>query len=140
LLDEAENQGLLTDNVLRSILDGGYEPGGTVDRAGEEFPVYFPCAYALRGELHDVPSSILSRSHVINMQRGTPSKRFDRHDHAFAVARDHQMVGGGRVRSGPDMRWPSGDPRVSGWVSTAGALRSRIASGRITAKRRARLW
>lgn len=113
LLDEAENQGLLTDSVLRSILDGGYEPGGTVDRADEAFPVYFPCAYALRGELHDVPSSILSRSHVINMQRGTPRKRFDRHDRAFVVARE--LITKWWVTAAPDpdpaMPAPLSDPR-----------------------------
>lgn len=88
LLDEAENQGLLVDRVLRAVLDGGYERGGSIDRAGEEFLIYFPCAYALRGEMRDVPSAVLSRSHIVNMQLGTPKKLFERNDRAFSVARE----------------------------------------------------
>ena len=89
LLDEAENQTLLADRVLRAVLDGGYERGGTIDRAGEEFPIYFPCAYALRGERGDVPSAVLSRSHIIIMQRGAPKRPlFDRNDPAFSIARE----------------------------------------------------
>jgi Protein of unknown function (DUF3631) len=88
LIDEAENQGLLTDRVLRAVVDGGYERGGSIDRAGEEFSIYFPCAYAIRGQVHDVPSAILSRSHIISMELGTPKKRFDRSDRAFPVARE----------------------------------------------------
>ncbi len=88
LLDEAENQGLLADRILRAVLDGGYERGGTIDRAGEEFLIYFPCAYALRGEMRDVPSAILSRSLIVNMQLGTPKKLFARNDRAFFVARE----------------------------------------------------
>ena len=88
LLDEAENQGLLTDSKLRAVLDGGYERGGSIDRANEEFSIFFPCAYAIRGHVHDVPLAILSRSLIVNMQRGTPKKRFDRSDRAFPVARE----------------------------------------------------
>ena len=88
LIDEAENQGLLTDRVLRAVVDGGYERGGSIDRAGEEFSIYFPCAYAIRGQVHDVPSAILSRSHIISMELGTPKKQFDRNDRAFPVARE----------------------------------------------------
>ena len=88
LLDEAENQGLLTDRVLRAVIDGGYERGGSIDRAGGEFPIYFPCAYAIRGEMHDVPLAILSRSLIVNMQLGTPKKLFDRNDRAFFAARE----------------------------------------------------
>jgi Protein of unknown function (DUF3631) len=88
LIDEAENQGLLTDRVLRAVVDGGYERGGSIDRAGKEFSIYFPCAYAIRGQVHDVPSAILSRSHIISMELGTPKKRFDRSDRAFPVARE----------------------------------------------------
>ena len=87
LIDEAENQGLLSDRVLRAVLDGGYARGGSVDRADEEFPIYFPCAYAIRGERNDVPASILSRSHVIDMRRGKPRKKFRSNDNAFAAAR-----------------------------------------------------
>ena len=89
LLDEAENQGLLTDRVLRAVIDAGYERGGSIDRADGEFPVFFPCAYAIRGETNDVPLSILSRSLIINMQLGTPRKRFvTQNDRAFFAARE----------------------------------------------------
>jgi hypothetical protein len=96
LLDEAENQGLLSDRVLRAILDGGYERGGSIDRAGKEFPIYFPCAYALRGEMRDVPSAVLSRSHIVNMQLGTPKKLFDRNDRAFHSRVSSSQSGGQR--------------------------------------------
>jgi hypothetical protein len=88
LIDEGENQGLLTDRVLRSVVDGGYERGGSIDRAGEEFRIYFPCAYAIRGQVYDVPLSIFSRSLIVNMELGTPKKRFDGSDRAFSVARE----------------------------------------------------
>ena len=78
----------LVDRVLRAVLDGGYERGGSIDRAGEEFLIYFPCAYALRGEMRDVPSAVLSRSHIVNMQLGTPRRLFGRNDRAFSVARE----------------------------------------------------
>ena len=38
--------------------------------------------------MRDVPSAILSRSHIINMQLGTPKKLFERNDRAFSVARE----------------------------------------------------
>jgi hypothetical protein len=113
LLDEAENQGLLVDRVLRAVLDGGYERGGSIDRAGEEFPIYFSCAYALRGEVHDVPSSVLSRSFILVMKQRTPRKRFDRYDHAFVVAR--QLITKWWVTVTPDLNpavpAPLSDPR-----------------------------
>jgi uncharacterized protein DUF3631 len=113
LLDEAENQGLLSDRVLRAVLDGGYERGGSIDRAGEEFPIYFPCAYALRGEMRDVPSAVLSRSLIVNMQRGTPKKLFDRNDRAFLatdelIAKWRAMVS---LNLDPEMPAPLCNPR-----------------------------
>jgi hypothetical protein len=87
-IDEGENQGLLTDRVLRAVIDAGYERGGSIDRADGEFTVFFPCAYAIRGQVHDVPLAILSRSHIIDMQLGVPKKRFGLYDPAFSVARE----------------------------------------------------
>ena len=89
LLDEGENQGIFNDSVLRAVIDAGYE-GGTVDRVDAEFPVHFPCAIALRGQIHDVPLAILSRSHVLPRVKGTPRKRFDRRNPGpdFPVARE----------------------------------------------------
>jgi hypothetical protein len=78
LLDEAENQGILTDRVMRALLDAGYEGSGSIDRADGEFPVYFPCAAAIRGDRHDVPLALLSRSLTLIMEKGVPDKRFNK--------------------------------------------------------------
>jgi hypothetical protein len=86
LLDEGENQPILTDPVMRSVIDGGYERGGTVDRADGEFPVFFPCAYAIRGSEYDVPAAIRSRSFNVQMTKGTPKHRFDECDPACVAA------------------------------------------------------
>jgi hypothetical protein len=77
LLDEGENQPILTDPVMRSVIDGGFERGGTIDRADGEFPIFFPCAYAIRGSEYDVPLAIRSRSFPISMTKGVPKERFD---------------------------------------------------------------
>jgi hypothetical protein len=77
LLDEGENQPILTDPVMRAVIDGGFERGGTIDRADGEFPIFFPCAYAVRGSEYDVPLAIRSRSFPIPMTKGVPKKRFD---------------------------------------------------------------
>ena len=99
--------------MLRAVLDGGYERGGSIDRAGEEFLIYFPCAYALRGEMRDVPSAVLSRSHIVNMQLGTPKKLFERNDRAFSVARE--LIAKWRatvsLNLDPEMRAPLCNPR-----------------------------
>jgi hypothetical protein len=90
LLDEGENQPILTDSAMRAVIDAGYERGGTIDRADGEFPVFCPCAYAIRGLEYDVPVSIRSRSFSLQMLRATPKKRFDERDPtcvaAFAAA------------------------------------------------------
>ena len=58
-------------------------------RPGERrISAYFPCAYAIRGERNDVPGSILARSHVIEMRRGKPSKKFRSNDPAFVAVRE----------------------------------------------------
>jgi len=61
LLDEDENLGVFTDKVMRALLDAAAE-GGSIDRADGEFFVHFPCAIAFRGQAHDLPLSVLSRS------------------------------------------------------------------------------
>jgi hypothetical protein len=86
LLDEGENQPILTDPVMRSVIDGGFERGGTIDRADGEFPIFFPCAYAIRGSEYDVPLAIRSRSFNVQMTKGVPKKRFDELDPACAAA------------------------------------------------------
>jgi hypothetical protein len=87
LLDEGENQPILTDAVMRSLIDGGYERGGTFDRADAEVPVHFPCGYAVRGLVYDVPRAIRTRSFMLHMVKHKPQKRFDQHDPAFVVGR-----------------------------------------------------
>jgi hypothetical protein len=88
-MDEGENQGVLTDKMMRALLDAAAE-GGPIDRADGEFFVHFPCAIALRGQIHDLPLSILSRAHVLPMVMGIPKKRFNwkRPDPEFFVARE----------------------------------------------------
>jgi hypothetical protein len=93
LLDEGENQPILTDPVMRAVIDAGYERGGTIDRADGEFPVsLFPCAYAIRGSESDVPRSIRTRSINVLPPKAVPKKRFDERDAAcmaeFAGAKD----------------------------------------------------
>jgi Protein of unknown function (DUF3631) len=77
LLDEGENQPILTDPVMRAVIDGGFERDGTIDRVDGEFPIFFPCAYAVRGSEYDVPLAIRSRSFPMQMIKGIPKKRFD---------------------------------------------------------------
>ena len=75
LLDEAENQNLLGDPKLRSVIDAAYE-GGSIDLVedGEsiKIPILAPVIWAIRGSIHDVPSSVLSRGWQIHLERGTP--------------------------------------------------------------------
>jgi len=89
LIDEAENQGIMTDGVMRALLDAGYE-GADIDRADGEFPVFFPCAAAIRGHRHDVPLAVSSRSFTLIMEKGTPRKRFSKRTPGpdFPVARE----------------------------------------------------
>ena len=118
LLDEAENEGILTDRVMRAVLDGGYEGGGTVDRADGDFAIHFPCAIAIRGHTHDLPMAILSRSFPIAMMKGTPKKRFNRKDPgpAFSVARELIQKWKATVFLNPDPEMPASllrDSRVA---------------------------
>jgi hypothetical protein len=101
LLDEAENQGILTDRVMRALLDAGYEGGGSIDRAHGEFPVYFPCAAAIRGDRHDVPLALLSRSLTLTMEKGFPNKRFNKRNPGpdFPVACELMRNGKRQFRS-----------------------------------------
>jgi hypothetical protein len=52
---------------MRAVIDAGYERSGTIDPADGEFPVFCPCAYAIRGSEYDVPVSIRSRSFSLQM-------------------------------------------------------------------------
>jgi hypothetical protein len=77
LMDEADNMGLIKN--MRSILNAGFEVGGSVVRTilGEvvSFPVYGPVALAAIGKL---PHALMTRSVVINIQRSKKvMERFD---------------------------------------------------------------
>jgi hypothetical protein len=68
-----------------------YEREGSIDRIEEaeaqKFQAFCPLAYALRGEIGDVPLPILSRSFIINMKRGFPKKRSNKDDPDLPIAR-----------------------------------------------------
>jgi hypothetical protein len=121
LLDEGENQGILTDRVMRAVIDAGYEGGGTVDRADGEFAIHFPCVVAIRGQMHDLPLAILSRSHPIAMVKGTPKKRFNKNDPdlAFSVARELIQKWKETVFLNPDPEMPAVLLRDA-WRTTVG--------------------
>ena len=109
LLDEAENQGILTDRVMRALLDAGYEGGGSIDRADGEFPVHFPCAAAIRGDRHDLPLALLSRSFTLIMEKGVPNKRFNRRNPGpdFPFARELIEKWNATVSLNPDPEIPA---------------------------------
>ena len=75
LLDEGDNIGLKIDQVMRRVLNGGYERGGRTSRmmngVPREYRTFAPVAIGAIGTL---PLPLMARSIVINMQR---SKRDD---------------------------------------------------------------
>jgi hypothetical protein len=128
LLDEAENQGILTDCVMRALLDAGYEGGGSIDRADGEFSVHFPCAAAIRGNRHDVPLALLSRALTLIMEKGIPNKRLNKRNPGadFLAARELIDKWNAVVSLNPDPQIPAvllKDSRIAdvcrGLVATA---------------------
>jgi hypothetical protein len=111
LLDEGENQPILTDPVMRAVIDAGFERGGTIDRADGEFPVFFPCAYALRGSEFDVPMAVRSRSITVLPQKAKPRKRFDEGDPAcmaeFSAGHDFARTWAATATLNPNPEIPS---------------------------------
>jgi hypothetical protein len=94
LLDEADNQGLLNDHVLRSVFNSGHGREGSIDRIvngqPKKFRTFAPLAIAAIGTL---PLPLLSRAAaVINMQRFAPGEakihRLDDTDLSFPAARE----------------------------------------------------
>jgi Protein of unknown function (DUF3631) len=94
LLDEADNQGLLNDRVLRSVFNSGHGREGSIDRIIDGQPTKFrtfaPLAVAGIGTL---PQPLLSRAAaVIHMQRHVPGERqiqrLDDSDPSFPAARE----------------------------------------------------
>jgi hypothetical protein len=70
LVDEGDNLGLLTDNVLRSVFNAGHRRGGAISRfmgdRPRKYPVFAPLAVAAIGTL---PLPLMHRSVVIHMRR-----------------------------------------------------------------------
>jgi hypothetical protein len=118
LLDEAENQGILTDRVMRALLDAGYEGGGSIDRADGEFPVHFPCAAAIRGDRHDVQLALLSRALTLIMEKDIPNKRFNKRNPGadFPAARELIDKWNAVISLNPEPELPAvllKDPRIA---------------------------
>jgi hypothetical protein len=92
LLDEGDNLGLSRNAVLRSVFNSGHRRGGNISRfvAGfaQQFPSFAPLALAAIGTL---PSPLLDRSIMINMQRLTPGhilQPLDANDLSFRAVRE----------------------------------------------------
>jgi hypothetical protein len=82
LLDEADNIGLDSNGILRSVLNSGHRRGGSLTRVIKDVPRRFstfaPMAIAAIGAL---PLPIMHRSIVVRMERGTRDlRRFDEND------------------------------------------------------------
>jgi hypothetical protein len=93
LFDEADNLGLLKNNVLRAVFNAGHRRGGAISRfvAGRsrKFPVFAPLVVAAIGLL---PLPLMHRAAVINMQRRSvdepPLQRLNEFDPTFPAARE----------------------------------------------------
>jgi hypothetical protein len=113
LLDEADNQNLLNDHVLRSVFNGGYGCEGCTDRIvngqPKKFSIFAPLAVAAIGTL---PLPLLRRAAaVINMRRHAPGEmqiqRLDRFDPSFPAAREEIKKWGATCRLAHDPEMPS---------------------------------
>ena len=120
LLDEAENQNLLGDRKLRAVLDAAYELDGSTDlvEGGEtiKVPVFAPVAWAIRGEIHDVPLSVQSRAFVIQPKRATPAVRRQRNDPELLEVRQQNSKWAASCKLDRDPPIPAKlehDPRVA---------------------------
>jgi Protein of unknown function (DUF3631) len=113
LLDEADNQGLINDRVLRSVFNGGHGREGCTDRIvngqPKKFPIFAPLAVAAIGTL---PLPLLRRAAaVINMRRHAPGEmqiqRLDTFDPSFPAAREEIKKWGATCRLAHDPEMPS---------------------------------
>jgi len=91
LMDEGDNLGLTSNNILRSVFNAGHRRGGAVSRfvAGrpKKFPVFAPLAIATIGAL---PLPIMHRAVVISMERrpaGIPLEQLDENSPVFSASR-----------------------------------------------------
>jgi Protein of unknown function (DUF3631) len=93
LIDEADNLGLATNNVLRAVFNAGHRRGGAIKRFirgwPRKFPVFAPLALAGIGTL---PLPLLHRSIAIHMHRRAPDepplRQLDDRDMVFPAARE----------------------------------------------------
>jgi hypothetical protein len=119
-LDEGENQGLLRNGKLRAIADAAFQPDGCIDLIIDSKPVkvrlFAPLFWAMRGEVYDVPLSMLSRSFVFHLKRAKPEVRFKRNDAEFLIAREQNQKWAGTCSLYPDPEIPpelSYDERIA---------------------------
>jgi hypothetical protein len=78
LLDALENQNLMADSVICTILDACHEGGNKAlveDKESITIEIHVLVIWAIRGAIRDVPSNILSRGVQIEMQQGMPRIR-----------------------------------------------------------------
>jgi hypothetical protein len=90
-MDEGDNLGLTSNNILRSVFNAGHRRGGAVSRfvAGrpKKFPVFAPLAIATIGVL---PLPIMHRAVIISMERrpaGIPLEQLDENSPVFSRSR-----------------------------------------------------
>jgi hypothetical protein len=108
LIDEVDNHELWRNRSLRTLFNSGhFRDGATtrfIDGRTRRFSTFAPLAVAAIGML---PLPLMSRSVVINMRRNrnTALKRLNRHDPAFAAAREQirRWVATCSLNLSPDM-------------------------------------
>src|SRR6516225_932734 len=75
-----------SDEDLRQIIDSGFEQGGTVTKTvrvngkyeAHDFAVYGPMAIAGKMDITQVPSTIRTRSIIVQMQKRAPDEKVQR--------------------------------------------------------------
>jgi hypothetical protein len=83
LVDEADNQGLRENGILRAVLNSGHRKGGNIRRiikgALKKFNTFAPMAIAAIGSL---PMPLMRRSIIVHMEKSArvDLKRFDTND------------------------------------------------------------
>jgi hypothetical protein len=121
LLDEADNQGLFSDQVLRSVFNSGHGREGSIDRIVDGLPKKFktfaPLAAAGIGTL---PRPLLSRTAaVINMRRHAPGEmqiqRPDELDPCFQAAREEVKKWAATCSLGRDPATPFHNRAADNW-------------------------
>ena len=138
LADEADNLGLLSNDILRAVFNSGHRRGGAIGRfvrgRSRKFFTFAPLAVAAIGML---PLPLLHRAIVINMQRagGPALKLLDETDPKFPASREQikRWAKHARSRANPRCRRRSPTAR-----RTIGAFYSRSPTIWVTARRRAR--